>query len=70
VNSGHKSARARRPLRGMIAIRGPLDAGSFSAAADRLELTPSGVSKLIFAPEEYLGVRWCSARRERCSSRR
>jgi len=56
VNSGHKSARARVPARD-DRIRALVDAGSFSAAADRLELTPSGVSKLISRLEEYLGVR-------------
>jgi LysR family transcriptional activator of dmlA len=44
-------------LRGMIAFVALVDAGSFSAAADRLKLTPSGVSKLIARLEEYLGVR-------------
>src|SRR5260221_10263064 len=44
-------------VRGMIAFVALVDAGSFSAAADRLGLKPSSVSKLIARLEDYLGVR-------------
>ncbi|HEY1532406.1 MAG TPA: LysR family transcriptional regulator [Polyangiaceae bacterium] len=43
-------------LRGMLAFVALVDAGSFSAAADRLQLTPSSVSKLITRLEEHLGA--------------
>jgi DNA-binding transcriptional LysR family regulator len=41
----------------MAALVALADAGSFSAAAMRLDLTPSSMSKLISGLEDYLGVR-------------
>src|SRR5262249_21390909 len=42
---------------GMAAFIASVEEGSFSAAAVKLRLTPSGVSKLISRLEERLGVR-------------
>lgn len=47
----------RDTLAAMTAFLATVDEGSFSGAASRLGLTPSGVSKLIARLEERLGVR-------------
>jgi LysR family transcriptional regulator, transcriptional activator for dmlA len=59
-----RMASVRRPMRnerdslaGMAAFIASVEEGSFSAAATKLGLTPSGVSKLISRLEERLSVR-------------
>ncbi|WP_437285913.1 LysR family transcriptional regulator [Sorangium sp. So ce406] len=47
----------RESFTGMAAFIASVEEGSFSAAAEKLGLTPSGVSKLVSRLEERLGVR-------------
>ncbi|RBH36337.1 LysR family transcriptional regulator, partial [Pseudomonas sp. MWU13-2860] len=44
------------PMEALIAFVSVIDAGSFSAAAERLGQTPSGISRSVSRLEKQLGV--------------